>query len=194
MVSCITVDVVTPENVTSDLLTVDNNNCNALCTVTGNARWTNSGGVESIPTDLKITVDGVPTILATGVVIAAGGTTTTYPFTISNMVKGIYTISTIPSGAADQIITVVNPANIVAKTITSNKTSCTAPCSLTVDVTWENTGDVAGNFVPNINIDGIPTTPTYTSESLEGLTTSAIKTFTVTLTTATIHTICPNPN
>lgn len=194
MISCIVVTVNTPENVASNLLTVDKNNCETPCTVSGTARWINSGGTASVPTDLKITVNGTPTTLAPGVVIPPGGTTSIYPFGVGPLVKGIYTIATVPAGAANQVITVVNPAHIIAKTIVGSTLTCTAPCSLTVDITWENTGDVAGDFVPNIIIDDVLATPVYSSESLAGLTTSAIKTFTITGLTAISHTICASPN
>jgi hypothetical protein len=193
MTTCITVNVVTPENVTSNLLTVDKNSCEAQCIVIGGARWTNSGGTASVATDLRITVNGEPTVLASGVVIPAGGTTATYPFTTPSLAKGTYVISTVPSGVANQTITVLNPANIVSKTMTGTTYNCTTPCSLTVSATWENTGDVAGNFVPNIFIDSVLQTPIYGSESLAGGTTSAVKTFPVTGLTAMSHVICPSP-
>ncbi len=90
MVSCITISVNTPENVVSNLLTVDKNNCETPCIVSGTARWTNTGGTASVPTDLKITVNGTPTILVADVVISAGGTTSIYPFNTESLVKGTY--------------------------------------------------------------------------------------------------------
>ncbi len=193
MINCAIINVVTPENVVSDLLTVDRNNCEAACTVNGTARWTNNGGTVSVPTDLKITVNGSPTILATGVIIGPGTSTAIYPFIISSLVKGVYTISTIPSGATDQIITVINPAHIVAKTISSNTINCTTPCPSTISVTWENTGDVGGVFTPAIILDGI-TRYELPLEALAGNTISSVKIFNIPNLGAGIHTVCPDPN
>jgi hypothetical protein len=192
--TCVIVNVVTPANVASNLLTVDLNSCEAPCTRTGTVRWTNAGGTASVATNLQITVNGTPTTIATGVIIPPGGTTSIYPFSVGPLAKGVYTIATVPVGAPNQVITVVNPAHITAKTIESNQTTCTAPCSVTISVTWENTGDVTGNFVPNITVDGTPATPTYTSEPLAGLATSTVKTFTIPGLTAANHEICPIPN
>lgn len=61
-------------------------------------------------------------------------------------------------------------------------------------MTWQNTGDIAGDFVPNISINGTAITPIYSSESLDaGLFTK--HTFVSGLTKAgSPHTICPIPN
>lgn len=191
--TCVIVTVVTPENVVSNLLTVDKNSCEAPCTISGTARWINTGGTASVQTDLQITVNGVPTTLDTGVIIGPGAQTTMYPFNLPSLEKGTYTIGTVPAGVTNQVITVVNPAHITAKTIVPSKTACTAPCSLTLDVTWENTGDVTGNFTPAIVVDST-TRYELTQESLAGGATSTVKTFTVSGLTAAEHIICPDPN
>lgn len=90
-------------------------------------------------------------------------------------------------------------ANITAIAITAipRTTSCLeGTCIVDVSVTWQNIGDISGDFVPNISIDTIPVSPApYTSESVgAGLTTE--HTFVVSgLTKAgSPHTICPIPN
>ena len=90
------------------------------------------------------------------------------------------------------------PANITAMTITAtpNVPCLEGICTVNVSVTWQNNGDVAGGFTPNISIDGTPVSPAiYTSESVgAGLTTT--HTFVVSgLTKAgSPHAICPIPN
>lgn len=190
--TCVIVTVVTPENVVSDLLTVDKNNCEASCTINGTVRWINTGGTTSVPTNLQITVNGVPTTLGTSITIGPGAQTSIYSFNLPSLVKGTYTIGTVPPGATNQVITVVNPAHITAKTIVPSKTACAAPCSLTLDVTWENTGDVSGNFIPAVVVNSIRYE--LPQESLAGGETSTVKTFTISGLTAAEYSICPDPN
>jgi hypothetical protein len=95
------------------------------------------------------------------------------------------------------IVNVQTPSNITATTIivTPSVPCLEGTCIVDVNVTWLNTGDVVGDFVPNISIDGNPITPIYSSESVDaGLTTT--HTFVVSgLTKAgSPHTICPIPN
>ena len=69
-------------------------------------------------------------------------------------------------------------------------------CIVDVSVTWQNTGDTAGDFVPNISIDDVPISPSpYPSESVDGRSTTT-RTFTVSGLTKTgsPHSICPVPN
>ena len=90
------------------------------------------------------------------------------------------------------------PANITATAITATPSvpCIEGTCTVNINVTWQNTGGVAGSFVPNISIDNIPVSPApYPSESVGGgLTTT--HTFVVTgLTKAgSPHNICPFPN
>jgi hypothetical protein len=90
-------------------------------------------------------------------------------------------------------INVQTPANIVLTAITPVVTTCPETCSTTVNITWRNTGETAGNFIPAIVVDGITTS--LASEPLAGLT-NVTHGFTVTgLTAATSpHTICATPN
>lgn len=93
------------------------------------------------------------------------------------------------------IINMLAPANIISTNITPNKTTCTEPCDLTVDVTWTNIGDVEGMFIPSIKIDGISISPAqYSFESLAAGIESSAYTFTITGLTEGNHTICPDPD
>ncbi len=89
------------------------------------------------------------------------------------------------------------PANITATNmvITPSETPCRAGiCTLSVDVTWTNTGGTSGTFVPNITIDTVAIDPPpYSSESL-GAGASVTKSFTVTNLSAGNPAICPYPN
>lgn len=97
------------------------------------------------------------------------------------------------------IVNVLLPADITAMAMTAipRTTPCLeGTCIVDVSVTWQNNGDVAGDFVPNISIDGVPISPTaYTSETVgAGLTTT--HTFIVSGLTkiGSPHSICPVPN
>jgi hypothetical protein len=85
----------------------------------------------------------------------------------------------------------LHPVNI---TCTSGTASSTEEGKIVVNLTWTNTGEVAGSFVPSVIVDegaitdiGIGTivlTPgeTYNTEkTLSGITSGK-------------HTVCPNPN
>ena len=97
-------------------------------------------------------------------------------------------------------INVQAPANITAIAITATPSipCLEGTCIVDVSVTWQNIGDIAGSFVPNISIDGIPTSPApYPSETVgAGLPTTHI--FVVSGLTKTgpgsPHIICPVPN
>lgn len=195
MTTCITINVATPENVTSNLLTAVKGTCGVTCAITGTVRWTNSGGTASISAPLKIDVSGTQTTIAT-VSIAPYASTQEYSFNIPNIAPGPYTISAIPAGAAPVNIT-INPALIAATNITSNITgnACTAPCPATITATWANTGDVSAMFTPALTITGgtPPTvTPPYPPEPIiPG--TPITHTFSLTNLVAAPYLICPNP-
>ena len=95
-------------------------------------------------------------------------------------------------------INVLAPANITATNMTATPTipCIEGTCTVNVTVTWTNTGDAPGSFVPNIAIDGTPISPApYLSESVDaGLTTT--HTFIVSGLTkvGSPHGICPIPN
>ena len=95
-------------------------------------------------------------------------------------------------------IEIVAPAHIEATTmlITKSAEHCqTGTCTVTVDVTWRNTGGVSSIFTPTITVDGNPTTLTpVTLYAFETVGDSVIRTFTLSSLTAATHTICPDPN
>jgi hypothetical protein len=194
--TCITVTVLTPANITATLIAPASPTCAIPCTTTVDITWTNSGQTAAVFTPTMV-IDTTSYPLTSESL--AGGATVTRTFPVSGLTRGIHTITSVPSGATSKTITAQTPANIVGKTIITNLGSettqnCTSPCPLTVSVTWENTGDISGSFVPNISIDGTPATPVYSSEALAGLATSAVKAFTVTGLTSVPHVLCPYPN
>jgi hypothetical protein len=194
--TCITVTVLTPANINATVITPASATCTWPCAaINVDITWVNSGQTAG-PFTPTIIVDGTPTPLTSeslGV-----GASVTKTFSVSGLARGVHTITSAPSGATSKTITAQAPASIVGKTITTDigtgpTQSCTSPCPITVSVTWENTGDISGTFIPNISIDGIPATSPYSSEALAGLTESAVKTFTVTGLTPAAHVICPYP-
>ena len=82
--------------------------------------------------------------------------------------------------------------NITATSITPSVISCQALCSLTVNITWTNTGDTSGSFIPGIQVGTEPvmTLPSVTLAAGASVT----KTFSITGLTAGSHIICPVPN
>lgn len=194
MTTCTTVTVLTPANIVSTLITAPAT-CVFPCSgTTVDITWTNSGQTAGDFTPTIVT-DSTQTSLATESLGAGASVTKT--FTLTGLSRGPNTISALPAGATPVNIIAQAPANIIPKTIETNMgtettQNCTYPCPITVSATWENTGDISGNFTPNISIDGTPVTPPiYGSEPLAGGSTSAVKTFAVTGLTAAPHTICP---
>ena len=189
--TCQTVTVRTPANVTSTTLTVDKNICTAPCTISGNASWTNNGETASDQIDLGITVDTVPTVLASGVIIPPSTTTSLYPFSVQNLPAGTHIICASPnSGIACQTITVNTPADIVTTEITLTPSTCNEPCNSNVDVTYMNSGQTAGDFTPEITVNGVSVT--LGVETLDpGI--SIVKTFALTDKMAGTYTICAVP-
>lgn len=105
-------------------------------------------------------------------------------------------VPTLPTNCVG--VTVLLPAHIEATTMTVDKSSepCTAgTCTLTVNVTWRNTGGVSGTFIPTIMIDSTPVTSTQvTLNAFETVGDSIIVTFTPTIMTGGTYSICPDPN
>lgn len=62
---------------------------------------------------------------------------------------------------AHQEILVVAPPGIIVQNMTVEPSEpCIAgTCTLTVNVTWANNGNIRSSFLPNITIDNIPITP-----------------------------------
>lgn len=180
----------TPANVVSATLVVDTNDCTAPCTISGTASWTNDGGTTSSPMDLGITVNGAPIVLNAGMVIDPGVTTSEYPFSITPP-AGTYTICAYPnSGTTCQMVTVRTPADITTTEITLTPSTCTETCDISIDVTYMNSGQTAGEFTPEITVDGF-------SFSMDPETlapgVSVVKTFTLANNIIGIYTICAVP-
>ena len=95
---------------------------------------------------------------------------------------------------------VLSPANITATnmTITPSETPCRQGiCTVTVNVSWTNTGGTSGSFTPSIKID---TVPVIVDPPLSPVTLGPSETmlspqqFIIVGLTTGIHTICPYPN
>ena len=109
-----------PANVISATLTVDKNDCIEPCTVNGTVSWTNIGGTTNTATDLTITVNGTPMIIAPAVMIDPGQTTLIYPFQLPNLTAGTYNICASPNtGTNCQITTVRTSVTDICTWITS---------------------------------------------------------------------------
>lgn len=83
---------------------------------------------------------------------------------------------------------------IRATDIVPDVTTCTAPCNVSVGVTWTNDAATDMEFTPSLMIDGIPVSPApYPSEILLAGT-SVTHAFLVSGLTAASHQICADPN
>lgn len=83
------------------------------------------------------------------------------------------------------------PANILSTAIIPSVTTCTSPCDLTVDITWENNGETTGILIPTILVNSIPTS--LTPENLDPGS-SVTHTFPLTSLVAGDYDICADPN
>lgn len=82
----------------------------------------------------------------------------------------------------------------IAINIVPNKTSCTPPCDVSIDITWRNDATTDTIFVPSMKVDNVTISPApYPSQTL-GPGASTTKTFTVLGLAANNHIICPDPN
>jgi hypothetical protein len=88
--------------------------------------------------------------------------------------------------------------NIIATDVAldSITTPCVAgSCTVSISVTWTNTGGMLGSFTPSVTIDGNPVVsdPPLSPVTI-GPSGTVLQTFTITGMTAGPHTICPYPN
>lgn len=86
------------------------------------------------------------------------------------------------------------PENIVATNITVSTNSCIAPCGVTVDVTWQNNGGIAGIIAPSIKVDDTTPTGLPLPEAAIGPGETLTRSFNVTGLEIGAHSICPDPN
>lgn len=167
-----------------------------LLTSLGNAT------IESIPVGAEIWLAPTEqTLVDQGVVTVQGGTT------ISNLLEGSYDYKLTLTGFQDALgsfdiiggqtltttvtLSEIVPANIAATAITPSITTCTAPCNMTVDITWTNNGGTSGTFIPTITVNG--TVIALSEESLDP-SLSITKTFPLTGLIAGTYNICSLPN
>lgn len=93
------------------------------------------------------------------------------------------------TSGTEQIYTLITATSIVP-----DKTICTTPCNVNVDITWTNAGQAAGTFAPSIRIDGNLITPApYPSETLASGA-SITHTFSISGLTTASHQICADPD
>lgn len=87
-------------------------------------------------------------------------------------------------------VTVLPSENIFATDIVITPTTCSEPCSLTINVTYTNSGNVIGGFIPTITVDGVPKslplTTLYPNTTIE-------KRFSITNLQKGSHIICTEP-
>jgi len=83
---------------------------------------------------------------------------------------------------------------IVATNIVPNHMTCTSPCDITIDVTWENLGTISRSFYPAIVINGVRT-PFVLPEVLTQIDpgTPLTKSFLLPGLTGGTYNICPDP-
>lgn len=91
-----------------------------------------------------------------------------------------------------QTLSVKKPANITAITMLSTSYDCNEPCSVSVDITWQNIGGKAGSFEPAIVVNGVRT-GSGASINLSS-TQTHLHTFSLTGLTEANYTLCPDPN
>lgn len=97
---------------------------------------------------------------------------------------------------AHQEVLVVAPSGIILQNITVDPSDpCIAgTCTLTVNVTWINNGNVRSSFLPNITIDNIPITPAPLPPKSLDIGMTSTHTFMVSGLTEGIHSIYADPN
>lgn len=151
--------------ITATSIIPDRTTCTAPCDVNVDVTWANVGHTTGTFTP-SIRVDGnIMTPAQYPPETLASGDSITHTFLVSGLTAASHQICADPdSGTSCTTITVLTPANIIATNIVPNKTTCTAPCDLTVDITWTNNGQTVGTFIPKITVNG--TTTALTSESL----------------------------
>ena len=158
----------------------------AAATVTGGQTATGGIGLSSA-------INGTSTMRATGGTVSGSAGTSNTGNGGSGALAGGSGIVIIRYLLSEDL----TPANITATNmvITPSSTPCVSgSCTVTVDVTWTNTGGTSGSFAPNIKIDDVAITPAPlpSEELLAGA--SIIHTFIVSGMTTGIHNICPYPN
>lgn len=159
---------------------------------------TGSASFTSTPSGAEIFIDNIDQLVIT-------------PNTISGLTSGSHTYKLTKAGYTDATgsfiitggsttpvsTTLLTVANITATNITAtpSESPCIeGTCTVSVSVTWTNSGETSGTFTPNISIDTVPVSPEpYPSQAL-GAGLFVTKTFTVSGLTAATHSICPYPN
>jgi hypothetical protein len=97
-------------------------------------------------------------------------------------------------------LNIVTPANITATNmiISKSENPCRSGiCTITVDVTWQNTGGAGDTFTPRIIVDNgspIDSLPSIKLSQFGNDGDTVTRTFTLTNMNAATHNICPNPN
>src|SRR3990167_6796947 len=122
-----------PANIISATLTVGPTDCMAPCTVGGTVSWTNNGGTASSPIDLSITVNGIPTSIAS--VTINPGETKSYTFSLPGLAAGIYVVAASPNAGT-------TPKTITVRTTSVYITSTPSGATIYID------GDIKQDVTP----------------------------------------------
>ena len=88
-----------------------------------------------------------------------------------------------------------NDLGITVTNITTDHTTCTSSCDITIDVTWKNWGTTSRSFYPALTLNGIrrPLTIPEVLTSIDPGASSTIS-FILSVLTPDTYNICPNPN
>jgi hypothetical protein len=83
-------------------------------------------------------------------------------------------------------------ADIVATEIVVTPSTCEAPCSISIGITWQNVGTETGSFYPGYDMNGVPVSESSEIILSQGATLQRV--YTDTLPDAGSYVICPLPN
>lgn len=176
-----------PAHILATNITTDKNTCIESCDLAINVTWLNDGGSAGTFTP-KILVNRNAYTLPDESLNA--GSSITKVFSLTGLTAGNYNICPEPNTLPCITVTVFTPANIITTDISLDKTTCTAPCNVTVNVTWTNNGGVSKTFTPEISVDGISNASSSVALAPGD---NTIIPFGLTGLAAGIHTICAIP-
>jgi hypothetical protein len=158
-----------------------------------NISSTPSGAVgASVYIDGNVTPSGVTPLIVTGFTPV----THTYRLTKTGYTEIPATNFSITAGQTTTVPQVMlTVANITATNmiITPSESPCRVGiCTVTIVVTWTNSGETTGSITPNIKIDNV----SQTAKSLTSIPASdtTTQTWTISGLSAATHAICPDPN
>ena len=138
---CVTVDVLAPAHIISTNMEISSTSYVEPCTIQVAVDWQNIGDITGtlVP---SIKIDNNPVQHPSEPL--DGGQIATHSFTVSNLMAGSHTIEADPNtGTSPQTITVHTPSHIISASLVLDRGSCTAPCTVSGDASWTNSGETA---------------------------------------------------